>query len=193
MRVLMVYAHPVETSFCAALKERALKALVARGHEVEVLDLYEQGFDPVLTRAERLAYHDVPENRAGVAPEVEQLQRAEALVLVYPVWNFGFPAILKGYLDRVFLPGVSFRMEKGRAKPNLQHIRRLVAITTYGGARWRAFVLGDPPRRIVRRVLRSLVAPTARLAYLAQYDLNSADAATRTAFLERVEAEMARV
>jgi NAD(P)H dehydrogenase (quinone) len=193
MRVLLIYAHPVETSFCAALKERALKTLVAKGHSVEVLDLYEQGFDPVLTRAERLAYHDVPENREGVAAEIEQLQRAEALVLVYPVWNFGFPAILKGYFDRVFLPGVSFRMEKGRVKPNLQHIRRLVAVTTYGGARWRAFVLGDPPRRIVRRVLRSLVAPTARLAYLAQYDLNRADATARTAFLDRVEAEMARL
>ena len=54
MRVLLIYAHPVETSFCAALKERALKTLVANGHSVEVLDLYEQGFDPVLSRAERL-------------------------------------------------------------------------------------------------------------------------------------------
>ncbi|SDU36863.1 NAD(P)H-dependent oxidoreductase [Stappia sp. ES.058] len=193
MRVLLIYAHPVETSFCAALKERALNTLVSRGHEVEVLDLYDQGFDPVLSRAERLAYHDVPENRARVASQVEQLQRAEALVLVYPVWNFGFPAILKGYFDRVLLPGVSFRMENGRVKPNLQHIRRLVAITTYGGARWRAFFLGDPPRRIVRRVLRSLVAPTARLAYLAKYDLNRADADARTAFLSRVDAEMARL
>jgi putative NADPH-quinone reductase len=193
MRVLLIHAHPVETSFCAALKERALKTLVANGHSVEVLDLYEQGFDPVLSRAELLAYHDVPENRESVAAEVEQLQRAEALVFVYPVWNFGFPAILKGYFDRVFLPGVSFRMENGRVKPNLQHVKRLVAITTYGGARWRAFVLGDPPRRIVRRVLRSLVAPTARLAYLAQYDLNRADDAARTAFLDRVEAEMARL
>ena len=193
MRVLLIYAHPVETSFCAALKERALKTLVANGHSVEVLDLYQQGFDPVLSRTERLAYHDVPENRESVAAEVEQLQRAEALVLVYPVWNFGFPAILKGYFDRVFLPGVSFRMENGRVKPNLQHINRLVAITTYGGPRWRAFFLGDPPRRIVRRVLRSLVAPAARLAYLALYDLNRADDAARTAFLDRVEADMARL
>lgn len=193
MRVLLIHAHPVEESFSTALKNEALRVLVAAGHSVEECDLYARGFDPVLSREERVAYHDVERNREPVADYVEQLMRAEAIVLVYPVWNFGFPAILKGYIDRVFLPGVSFRMKNGRAKPNLQHIKRLVTVTTYGGPRWRAFFLGDPPRRIVRRVLRSLVAPTARLAYLAQYDLNRADDEARAAFLDRVEAEMTRL
>jgi NAD(P)H dehydrogenase (quinone) len=59
--------------------------------------------------------------------------------LVFPVWNFGYPAILKGFLDRVFLPGVSFRLVDGKVKPNLTHIRKLAAVTTYGGTRLRAF------------------------------------------------------
>lgn len=193
MRVLVIFAHPVETSFCAALRETCVTTLVAAGHEVEELDLYARGFDPVLSREERLHYHDLDRNRAGVAAEVAQLLRAEALVLVYPVWNYGFPAILKGYLDRVFLPGVSFRLEKGQVVPNLRHIRRLVAVTTYGGTRLRALLVGDPPRKLVCRMLRALVAPTARTAYLALYDLNRADAGRRDAFHARVRAALGEI
>ncbi|MHC5655848.1 NAD(P)H-dependent oxidoreductase [Stappia sp.] len=190
MRVLLIHAHPVETSLSAALREQCVRSLVAAGHEVEELDLNARGFDPVLSREERLCYHDTTANRKNVEAEVEQLLRAEALVLVYPVWNYGFPAILKGYFDRVFLPGVSFRLENGKVVANLRHIRRLVAVTTYGGSRFRAFLAGDPPRKIVCRVLRALVARTARLSYLALYDLNRADDARRAAFLARVGAKL---
>ena len=54
-----------------------------------------------------------------------RLQAAEALVLCFPVWNFGYPAILKGFFDRVFLPGVSFKMVDGKVRPNLWNIRKL--------------------------------------------------------------------
>jgi len=192
MRVLLIHAHPLEDSFNAALKDVALAALVGAGHEVEVLDLYACGFDPVLSAAERRGYHDVETNREPVAREVEQLLRAEALVLVYPVWNFGYPAILKGYFDRVFLPGVSFRMKNGKVVANLRHIRRIAAVTTYGGSRFRALLAGDPPRKLFRRVLRGLVAPLARASYLALYDMNRADAARRTAFVTRVRDTLAR-
>ena len=190
MRVLLIYAHPLEASFCAALKDVALRALVSTGHEVEVLDLYARGFDPVLSARERQLYHDLAVNSAAVEDMVAQVQRAEALVLVYPVWNFGYPAILKGYFDRVFLPGVSFRMQDGRVKPNLRHIRRLVAITTYGGSRARAFLAGDPPRKLVCRVLRGLIAPFGRLSYLALYDMNRADEAKRATFLAKVSTRL---
>ncbi|MBC2861190.1 MULTISPECIES: NAD(P)H-dependent oxidoreductase [Stappia] len=193
MRVLLIHAHPVEESFSTALKNEVLRVLVAAGHSVEECDLYARGFDPVLSREERLAYHDVERNREPVAEYVEQLMRAEAIVLVYPVWNFGFPAILKGYFDRVFLPGVSFRMRDGKVVPNLQHIRRLVAVTTYGGSRLRACLVGDPPRKLVRRVLRALIAPTGRLSYLALYDMNRIDEAGRKAFVARVTAELKRL
>ncbi len=113
MRILVVHAHPVETSFNAALHRAVVDTLRAAGHQVDDLDLYAEGFDPVLTREERLGYHDTPANRGPVAPYVERLLGAEALVFVNPVWNFGFPAILKGYLDRVFLPGVSFKLVDG--------------------------------------------------------------------------------
>ena len=78
MRVLVVYCHPVETSFHAALHQEVLRNLRAAGHEVDDCDLYAEGFNPVLSREERLGYHDVPGNQLPLAGYVERLQWAEA-------------------------------------------------------------------------------------------------------------------
>jgi NAD(P)H dehydrogenase (quinone) len=193
MRILVLHAHPEPTSYNAALKDRVVATLKAGGHEVDLCDLYEERFDPVLDRAERGIYHDVPENNTRVQAYVDRLMAAEGLVLVFPVWNFGFPAILKGYFDRVFLPGVSFRLEDGRVQPNLQHLRLLATVTTYGAHRWRALVMGDPPRKICTRMLRVLVAPQARHLYLAHYDMNRSTPDSRERFMGRVEREVARL
>ena len=188
-RALVLAAHPVPDSFNAALHARTVEALEGRGWDVDDCDLYAEGFDPVLSEAERRGYHDVPENIGPVEGYVEWLRAAEALVMVFPVWNFGYPAMLKGFLDRVFLPGVSFRLEDGRVKPNLTHIRRLAAVTTYGGTRLRAMLCGDPPRKCVTRAVWHVCRPKS-LKYLALYDMNRADDAARKRFLDRVGAEL---
>ncbi len=190
-RALVLYAHPLGDSFAAALHGTVCDTLAARGWEVDDCDLYAEAFDPVLTAEERRAYHDPDRNTAPVAEHVERLRAAQALVLCFPVWNFGYPAILKGYFDRVFLPGVSFRLEGGRVVPALTHIRKLAAVTTYGGSRLRAVLAGDPPRNVVNRALWHVTRPD-RLRYLALYDMNRATEARRRAFLGRVRCEMDR-
>ena len=154
MRVLVLFAHPVETSFSAALHRATVEALRAAGHEVDDCDLNAEGFNPVLSREERIDYHDLALNRAHAGPYVDRLLAAEGLVLVFPVWNYGYPAILKGFLDRVFLPGVSFTLADGKVWPALANIRKLAAVTTYGGSRLRTVLMGDPPRRHFKRALR---------------------------------------
>jgi len=191
MRILVLYAHPDPGSFGAAIHRIVVETLRRSGHDVDDCDLYAEGFDPILTRAERELYLDVPANRAPGESYVRRLERAEGIVLVFPVWNFGFPAILKGFLDRVFLPGVSFRLDNGLAQPNLMHVKMLVGIATYGSPRWRAFLIGDPPRKVVMRMLRVLVAPFARRKYLALHDMNRQTPAGRAAFLQRVKKAMA--
>ena len=186
---LVLAAHPVPDSYGAALRRATVGALEARGCDVDLCDLYAEGFDPVLGEAERRGYHDTPENEGPVAPYVERLRAADVLVMVFPVWNFGYPAILKGFLDRVFVPGVSFRLEAGRVVPNLTRIRRLAAVTTYGGTRVRAMLCGDPPRKCVTRAVWHVCRPRAT-RYLALYDMNRADDARRGAFLDRVGREM---
>lgn len=190
MRVLVLYAHPVETSFNAALHRATVEALAAAGHQVDDCDLYAEHFDPVMSRQERIDYHDENMCTKPVQKYVDRLRAAEALVVCTPVWNYGYPAILKGFLDRVFLPGVSFKLVDGKVAPNLQHIRKIAAVTTYGGSRFRTMLMGDAPRKAFKRTLRALVYPFARARYLALYDLNRADDAKRSAFLEKVSAAM---
>lgn len=189
MKVLVLFAHPVETSYQAALHTRVVESLKHAGHDVDDCDLYAEDFDPRLSREERLAYHDLEADRSAVQDYITRLQSADALVLVFPVWNFGYPAILKGFFDRIFLPGVSFRMADGKVVPALNNLKRTAAIVTYGGSRFRAFLLGDAPRKQVTRVLRAqtLGAPQ---DYLALYDLNRASAQKRERFLERVQKVM---
>ncbi|HXW20270.1 MAG TPA: NAD(P)H-dependent oxidoreductase, partial [Roseiarcus sp.] len=142
MRVLVIFAHPVETSFVAALHAEAVGRLRDGGHDVDDCDLNAEGFDPVLTRQDRLAYYDLTRNRALVAPYVDRLLAADGLILVFPVWNFGYPAILKGFFDKVFLPGVSFTLNGvGGITPILHNIKRMAAVCTYGGSRWRTIMM----------------------------------------------------
>ena len=192
MRILSLYAHPLPESFHHAIREEALAGLREVGHEVDLCDLYAEGFNPVLGAEERRGYHDIPANRAPVEDYVARLERAEALVLSFPTWCFGLPAILKGWMDRVLLPGVSFVIEEGVAKPNLQHIRKVAGISTYGRPRWTALFMGDPPRKAVTRYFRVITGGAARVQYHALYDMNRATAAQRDRFLAKVRREMTR-
>ena len=118
-----------------------------------------------------------------------RLLAAEALVLVFPVWNYGYPAVLKGFIDKVFLPGVSFTLDgAGGWTPILHNIKRVAAVCTYGGDRWRTILMGDPPRRFLTRSMRRICAPGARCDYLAHYDMNHSKPERRAAFLREVEA-----
>ncbi|WP_299777271.1 NAD(P)H-dependent oxidoreductase [uncultured Roseobacter sp.] len=191
-RALVLFAHPCAESFSAALHDCVVNRLRARGWDVDDCDLNAEGFSPVLTAMERRTYHDAGHNIAPVADYVARLRQAEALVLVFPVWNFGYPAVLKGFFDRVFLPGVSFTLQNGKVMPNLQHIRKLAAVTTYGGTRLRAMMAGDPPRKSVTRAVWHVCRPE-KTRYLALYDMNRATDGQRAGFLSRVDAEMERL
>ena len=189
MRVLVLFAHPVETSFGAALHAKVVETLRGRGHKVDDCDLTAEGFDPVMTRRDRIEYYDLPGNRRRVASYVDRLLAAEALVFSFPVWNMGFPAILKGFIDKVFLPGVSFdKKEDGAITPRLHNIKRLGVVCTYGGSRVKTFLMGDPPRRYLSRTMRWNCAPGVRCDYLAHYDMDHTRPDRRSAFLKKVEA-----
>lgn len=188
-RALVLFAHPCEESFSAALHKVVVDTLTAKGWEVDDCDLTAEGFNPVLTAAERRGYHDVASNTAPVQSYVDRLAKADALVLVFPVWIYGFPAILKGFFDRVFLPGVSFKLVDGLVKPNLTNIRKLAAVTSYGGTRFKTFLAGDPPRRLVSRSIR-YVCSAQKLRYLALHDMNRATESQRNAHLVQVKVEM---
>jgi NAD(P)H dehydrogenase (quinone) len=115
-----------------------------------------------------MQYHDLKLNRAHIDTYADWLLAAEALILVYPVWNEGFPAILKGFFDRVFIPGVSFAVgPDGSLVTNLQKLRKIAAVCTYGATRTINVLLGDPPRLVVKRLVRWMPGHHVRCDYLA--------------------------
>jgi putative NADPH-quinone reductase len=134
MRVHVVYAHPKPDSFTGGAAYRQIvEGLRARGHQVDGLDLYAERFDPAMTLAEREVHYRSGANRAGVERYVERLRAAEVLVLCFPTWWYGMPAILKGWFDRVWLPGMAFHNppEGGTIKRGLTNIRTFTVVATY--------------------------------------------------------------
>ena len=194
MRVLYLFCHPLEDSFHAAIMREALAELQAAGHEVDLCDLYAEGFDPVLTAERRRNYHDLARNREGLEDYIDRLQRAEALVVQFPTWCFGLPAMLKGWCDRVLMPGVSFDLsDPANVKPMLTNIRRIVGISTYGRPRYAAWYIGDPPRKIITRYLPRLVHGKAKVDYHALYHMNVATLEQRKGFIAKVKGVMTRL
>ena len=191
MRILYLYCHPLPESFHAAIRAEALAGLAAAGHEVDLLDLYAEGFDPVLTADARRHYHDTARNQVGLETYVARLQAAEALVVQFPTWCFGAPAMLKGFFDRLLMPGVAFDLsDPENVRPALTNIRRIAGIVTYGRPRHMVWYMADPPRKLVTRYIRWLTGG-AKAQYHALYHMNVADETRRRRFMAEVRAAMA--
>lgn len=193
MRCLVIYSHPVETSFCAAICAEAVAGLSEAGHEVRVIDLHAEGFVPAMPRAERLRYHTRGANEEPVRKHLEHLRWAQALIFVYPTWWYGLPAMLKGWLDRVWIPHVTFTLpDDGSAIRGLmQNIECLVGVTTAGSSRLWMMLVGDPGRKTIMRGIRAICARRCRKLWLAQYNIDKSTLASRATFLKRVRAKLA--
>ena len=100
MKCLIVTTHPLNDSLCKLLGKHVENKLAKMGHEITIEDLYAENFEPALTAQERKSYYGENYDSSNVAEQVSRLQDAEALVLLFPTWWFGFPAMLKGWFDR---------------------------------------------------------------------------------------------
>jgi len=196
MRALVIYCHPRGDSFTAAVRDVVLDRLSRAGAEARLRDLYAGGFDPVLSAPELAGYADVATNRAPVAAEIADLEWCDTLIFVYPTWWYGLPAMLKGWLDRVLLPGVAFHMPRGEGddiRPGLTQITRLGVFTTCGASWWLTRAIGAPGRRTLLRGVRLLCARRCRTVFAAHYLMDSATDAARAAHLHRVARRVDRL
>lgn len=176
MQILVVFSHPSRESYLGTVLAELEARLAADGHAVRVLDLYGEGFDPVLGAEAWLSHR---QDRGFPAPDLEPhiaaLRQAEGVVFVFPTWWFGLPAMLKGWLDRVWQPGVAFAMKQGVFQiHHLMRVARFAAITTYGSPQWIIeWVAGDPLRRQLMRGLKLQFARGARSAWAPIYDVDA--------------------
>ena len=191
MRLLVIFCHPCSESYGAAIYELACRTLRATGHELRTHDLYRENFNPVLSTEEWKQYLSHPEvNQGTQAHYIADLKWAEGLVVIYPTWFYGPPAMLKGWLERVWLPGVTFEIapaKQRRPKPKMQNIRLLVGITTSGSPWWWIRLIRDPGRSLWTRGLKPLFKPGCRVVWRQLYNMNHTTDADRSGFLKRVE------
>jgi len=145
MQVLLVYAHPEPRSFNGALKDLAVATLTEAGHRVVVSDLYAQGFNPVAGPADFRARADAAVLDIGteqahaartggfaadVQAEMDKLLAADLLLLQFPFWWYSVPAILKGWIDRVFAYGVAYDFGRTWDRGVFTGRRALLSLTT---------------------------------------------------------------
>lgn len=198
--VVVLLAHPRPGSFNHALADRVRVALAAAGRPVRFHDLYAEGFDPVLTAEEAHTSGSRAEDFLAAEPDPlvrrhrEELRDAAGLVAIHPNWWGKPPAILSGWLDRILVPGVAYRLDDaGGAPESLLTLEHLFVVNTSDTTEDRERTLfGDPLDAIWRRCL----AP-----YLGEPDVTrlvlrvvaDADADRRTGWLDDVDAEVTRV
>lgn len=195
MHCLVVIAHPLDGSLCRGLAQTAVNTLTAAGHSVQVEDLYAEGFAPALTPAERASYYAGPFDASQVQAQAQRLLRAEGLVLVFPTWWFGFPAMLKGWFDRVWAPGLAYdhASNLGPIRPRLHQLRRTLAVTTLGSPWWvDRLVLRQPVRRVLKTALLGTCAPRSTLQMLSLHQAERLSAAQVQRFGRRIEGALAR-
>jgi putative NADPH-quinone reductase len=194
MRVLVVFCHPTHESLVGAALERSITGLERAGHEVRVCDLYAKGFRAEMSADERLT-HKTPGVAAELRPYADDLAWAEALVLVFPTWWSGMPAMLKGWIDRVWVAGVAWEPsdEATRIRGRLRNIRRIIAVTTHGSSKLINALEGETGKRTVTRTLRSMCSWRTRTTWCALYGVDTGDRGQRERFLGRVERTMRRL
>ncbi|MCB5955958.1 NAD(P)H-dependent oxidoreductase [Enterococcus sp. CWB-B31] len=131
MKALIVYAHPREVSFSKAVLDRTKSTLEKNGHQVEVRDLYKMNFNPILSRAETIHVEKgkfIRENSnypTDVLKEQQLILESDLLIYIFPIWWNGMPAIMKGYVDRVFAHGFAYSFEDDEPKKRFNGKRAL--------------------------------------------------------------------
>lgn len=155
MKTVVVYDHPYNGSFCHAIKERIVENELAKGNEVEVIDLHQDNFNPVMSGQDLLAFikHDMIDEQA--ISYVQKIKEADHLVMVFPIWWELMPAMTKGFIDKIIFPGATYSYTKSGygMETLLTNLKSVTVITTmntptimykfiYGNAIYKSLVKG---------------------------------------------------
>lgn len=190
MNHLIVYAHPFEDSFNHAILESAVVALESKGHTVVVRNLYAIGFNPVLSPMDfkELRASKIPED---IATEQAYIKNADVITLIHPLWWTSLPAILKGYIDRVFSYGFAYQYTKEGMVEGLLASKKGFMITTQGtpNAYYDASGMTKSLKQTTDEGIFSFCGVTT-LDHLFFGGISTSDDVTRKEMLKTVEAKL---
>ena len=216
-KVLLIRAHPVEDSYSAALATAAEKGLRKAGHEIRIKSLYRHSnnahqcyagdtFQPVLSSSERKGYMEselIAQRKIGnsnlsqdIVEAIADLRWCNSVVFVFPTWWFSLPAVLKGFFDRVLLPGIAFLLPEPNQDgtslnagliPGLTNIKKLGVVTTYGTPYHVVLYCGDTSRSIISNGVRPLCSTDCPLIWNGLYNMDHTTQIEREIFLKTVE------
>ena len=189
MRAVLIVVNPNPESFGHAIASRLHDALTECGHDVIVHDLYAEGFRAAMSADEHRAYESAsPVLDPMVQHHIDDICAAQTLVFIYPTWWGSLPAMLKGWFERVMVPGVGFVFnDKNKVRPGLTNVTTLVGIATYGSPWLYIKTINDNGKRTVKRALRMSTGWRTRSEWLPLYGMDTITAEQREAFLAKVD------
>lgn len=191
MQTLVILAHPYSKSYCHALYQRVVQQLEQAGHTVDRLHLDAEDFDPVMRDTDLAVYAKGESADPAVAAYQSRIDAAQQLVFIFPIWWEVMPALLKGFIDKVFTKGWAYEPGKIGVKGHLTHIQRAVVVTTMNTPKWAYRLLyGDAVQRaLVRGTLRK--CGVRKVEWVALSPVSHAGDAKRQAWLTQVGAMFA--
>ncbi|UZR98531.1 NAD(P)H-dependent oxidoreductase [Chondrinema litorale] len=156
MKVVIVFNHPYQKSYCNAILEAATRGLQVGNHEIDLIHLDNDGFNPVMTADDLKAFRDKKPVDPQVIDYKSRIEQADYLIFIFPIWWELMPAMTKGFIDKVIFPGVAYdytNANNTRMKPLWTKLKGITLITTmntpsllysliFGNAIKKAMILG---------------------------------------------------
>jgi NAD(P)H dehydrogenase (quinone) len=164
MNVVIVFDHPYgahaseniphQRSYSAALLKAVMRGLTAKGHQIDLIDLHADGFNPVTSAEDLTSWRQRKTNDPLVVQYQQRLMAADHMIFIFPIWWETMPALTKGFLDKVFVKGVLFDEGKGGRPffsllPKMKGVSLLTVMSTPNFLyKW---IFGDPVTKILFR------------------------------------------
>jgi len=151
MKITLINGHPNPESYCAALSSRYAEAAIKAGHDVRELNLHEMEFDPILHGG----YYGKQELEPALVQAQEDITWCEHLVVVHPIWWGTMPALLKGFFDRILLPGWAFKYRKNSPLWDrlLKGRSARIIVTSDAPALYNRFIHFNAPVRVTKKMI----------------------------------------
>jgi len=150
MKIAIIYSYPPAAEHGSKILQKIKEALEQKNIEYVLFDLYSENFNPVLSKEEYVNYGSYVSY--DIAKIHSELKKAQIYIFVYPVWWSGPPAILKGFIDRVFLPDFAFRIENKELVGKL-HSKVALVICTYGSGAASEQAIGFPSKKFIQKAV----------------------------------------